>query len=99
MGGCAPYDSRCGMLTSSIKNTPFAPGIGPYTPFRLLSRRPSTCACVAFADVLAENPIVVGYQVLLSKERNLRCTIVDLPVPVGPQKSIGYPWRKAQSSK
>ena len=96
-GGCAPYDSRCGV---NVIDKEYALRTWNWSIYTcLLPRRPSTCACVAFADVLAENPIVVGCQVLLSKERNLRCTNVDLPEPVGPQKSIGYPWRKAQSSK
>mmetsp|Transcript_24429 Transcript_24429/g.96936 ORF Transcript_24429/g.96936 Transcript_24429/m.96936 type:complete len:246 (-) Transcript_24429:4090-4827(-) len=106
-GGCAPYVSRFGMFKSSTCSNATLPAGGPNTPLRLFSSLVSRVSCVWFADVCAENAIVIGrtlsgiFLPITIASPHMYCEMVTVfPVPVSPTIStcermlISLPSRK-----
>ena len=96
IGGCAPYCSRCGMLTSSTKTVNFFPAGGPKIPFRRLSILASSRSCVWLADVCAEKPMSTGLYCSGIPFMSLFATCSVFPVPVGPTQST---WQLCVTSR
>mmetsp|Transcript_5338 Transcript_5338/g.17263 ORF Transcript_5338/g.17263 Transcript_5338/m.17263 type:complete len:225 (-) Transcript_5338:1727-2401(-) len=91
MGGCAPYTSLAGMLMSSTKMTIFLPVGGPNTPLRRLSTLRSMRSCVWLALVWALKFMKCVTTASPTPRISFSLTDTDLPVPVSPTKSVGYP--------
>mmetsp|Transcript_18090 Transcript_18090/g.56678 ORF Transcript_18090/g.56678 Transcript_18090/m.56678 type:complete len:212 (+) Transcript_18090:3869-4504(+) len=89
-GGCAPYSSRLGMLTSSTMMEKRLPAGGAKMPLRRFSSLLSSRSWVWLAVVCAEKLMNTGVNSSGIPFMSLSLTLSVLPVPVGPTQSTWW---------